>query len=246
VTEWEYHPAPDLEQGVAQRLAEFPREPSMLMYGARSAAALLVRAWLRIYHRLRIVGRENLPTEGSFILIANHASHLDAVTLTSGIPLRKLHRAFPAAAADYFFSSVPRSAFSAIFINALPFERQAGGAQSLTVCEDLLSRPGNILVIFPEGTRSTTGELGRFRSGIGRLAAGKPIPVVPAYLHGAARAWPKGSALPRPRPLSLRIGEPREYGDLPTNPGSVRRICGELHEAIADLGRRSEEAQPSV
>ena len=239
-SEWEYHPAPDLEEGVVERLKRFPREPSMLMYGARSAAALVLRAWLRTYHRLHIIGRENLPREGSFILVGNHTSHLDALALTASIPLKRLHRTFPAAAADYFFSSLPRSVISAVFINALPFERQAGGAQSLTVCEKLLARPGNILVIFPEGTRSTTGELGRFRSGVGRLAAGNSIAVVPAFLHGAARAWPKGSALPRPRRLTLRIGEPRVYADLPPNRDSVGRICTELREAVAELGRHKE------
>lgn len=239
--EWEYHPAPDLEQDIAQRLANFPRQPNMLMYAARSAAALLLRAWLRTYHRMRIIGRENLPAEGSFILIANHASHLDALALTASIPLKQLHRTFPAAAADYFFSSLPRSVVSAVFINAMPFERQAGGAESLTVCDELLAGDGNILVIFPEGTRSTSGELGRFRSGIGRLAAGRPIPVVPAFLHGAARAWPKGQALPLPRRLTLRIGEPREYGHLPADRESVRQICEELQAAVAELGARGHE-----
>lgn len=244
--EWEYHPAPDLEESVAQRLARFPREPTMLTYGARSAAALALRAWLRTYHRMRIIGRENLPSEGSFILVGNHTSHLDALALIASIPLKKLHSTFPAAAADYFFSSLPRSAFSAIFVNALPFERKGGGARSLTVCEQLLARPGNILVIFPEGTRSTTGELGPFQPGIGRLAAGKPILVVPTFLSGAARAWPKGAALPRPRRLKVWIGEPREYGDLPPNRESVRRICSELHEAVAELGRRCEKGERSA
>jgi 1-acyl-sn-glycerol-3-phosphate acyltransferase len=242
-SEWEYHPSPDLEEGIAQRLTRFPREPTMLAYGARSAAALALRAWLRTYHRLRIVGRENLPDDGSFVLVGNHSSHLDALVLTASIPLRKLHRTFPAASTDYFFSSLPRSAFAAIFINALPFDRHAGSARSLTVCEQLLARPGNILVIFPEGTRSTTGTLGPFRPGIGRLVAGKPIPVVPAYLHGAARAWPKGRALPRPHSLCLRIGEPREYGGLPQNRDSIRRISSELQEVVAELGRRSKEQE---
>jgi len=241
--EWEYHPAPDLEQNLAERLARFPREPTMLAYASRSAAAVALRAWLRVYHRLHIVGRDNLPHEGSFIVVGNHASHLDALCLIASIPLRKLHRTFPAAAADYFFSSLPRSAFASVFLNALPFERQAGGAQSLTVCEQLLARPGNILVLFPEGTRSMTGELGRFRSGIGRLAAGTAIPVVPAFLHGAARAWPKGSALPRPHRLRLHIGVPRLYADLPPNRESVGRICEELREAVAALGRRHEEKE---
>ena len=244
--EWEYHPAPDLDQSLAERLASFPREPTMLAYGLRSAAALVLRAWLGTYHRLRILGREHLPEDGSFIVVGNHASHLDALVLTACIPLRKLHRTFPAAAADYFFSSLPRSALSAIFINALPFERQAGGARSMRVCEQLLDGTGNILVIFPEGTRSTSGELGRFRPGIGRLAAGRPVPIVPAYLRGAARAWPKGRAFPRPRPLSLHLGPPRHYGDTPKDRDAVRHICVDLQEAVAKLGRHSEETSPSA
>ena len=121
---------------------------------------------------------------------------------------------------------------------------EAEGLEGLRRCAGALAR-GCGMLIFPEGTRSTTGELGRFRSGVGRLAAGKPIPIVPAHLSGAARAWPKGSALPRPRALSLRIGEPLEYGDLQQDRGSVRRICTELHDAVAELGRRSEEEERS-
>jgi 1-acyl-sn-glycerol-3-phosphate acyltransferase len=212
----------------------------MLAYALRSSVALAVRGWLRVYHRLRIVGRENMPTEGSFVLVGNHTSHLDALCLAASVPLRKLHRTFPAAAADYFFNSLPRSAISAVLINALPFERETKGAESLSVCARLLANAGNILVIFPEGTRSPSGELGRFRSGIGRLVAGTPIPVVPSHLSGAAAAWPKGRALPRPRALTLRIGQPRSYGELPPSHESVNSICEELHGAVAELGYQTE------
>ncbi len=235
--EWEYQPAADLEQSLAERLQSFPREPDMTIYALRSMAALLLRAWLRLYHRYRVTGRANLPTTGSFVMVANHSSHLDALCLLASLPLRSLHRAFPAAAADYFFSSMPRSAFSAIFINALPFERQLKGGQSLMVCGELLANPGNVLVLFPEGTRSETGELGRFRSGIGRLVAGRDVPVVPCYLHGAFRAWPKGAAVPRPHPLRLMIGEPRSYGSREPSRAAVGEIVEELHQAVCELGR---------
>ena len=117
--EWQYHPAPDLEEGVAQRLQGFRAEPTMLAFGVRSLAALLLRGWLRTYHGLRIHGREHLPLERSFILIGNHASHLDALALTASIPLGRLHNTYPAAAVDYFFKSLPRTIFSAVVINAL-------------------------------------------------------------------------------------------------------------------------------
>lgn len=242
--EWEYRPAPDLEKGLEERLRDFPREPDLMAYALRSAAALALRAWLRTYHRLRIIGRENLPAEGSFVLVGNHASHLDALCLTASLPLKQLHRAFPAAAADYFFSSFARSVFSAVLINALPFDREVKGEESLSVCARLLANPGNVLVLFPEGTRSPSGELGRFRSGIGRLVTGTSIPVVPSHLSGAAAAWPKGRAFPRPQPLCLRIGAPRSYEELSPSRESVRGTCEDLHDAVAELGRCGREPSP--
>jgi hypothetical protein len=217
MTEWEYHTPPDIDETMSEHLRNFPRQPYMLIYAIRSAAALLLRAWMRFYHRLRVEGWENLPGTGSFVLVCNHTSHLDTLSMLCSVPLKRLHQTFPAAAADYFFSSQPRSAVSAILINALPFDRKFKGAESLTVCSELLSNDGNVLIIFPEGTRTTTGELGRFRSGIG----------------------PKGKMIPRPFSLRLRIGAPRSYGHLEKTSESVRQICQELQESVAELGRRN-------
>ena len=110
MSNWQYHPASDFGLPWLQRLRRFPREPNMLWCAIRSLVALVLRGWLRIYHRLRIAGRENLPADGSFVLVANHSSHLDTLCLLAALPLAKLHRTFPAAAADYFFVSVPRMA----------------------------------------------------------------------------------------------------------------------------------------
>src|SRR4051812_9996120 len=166
---WHYDPAADLEQPLAEKLTRFPREPDMIVYGLRSLAALACRAWLRTYHRLSVVGRERLPADGSFVLVANHASHLDALTLLAALPLDKLHRAFPAAARDYFFVSTPRAFAATVLVNAMPFERVASPRQSLSVCRRLLDNPGNVLILFPEGTRSTTGAVGEFKPGVGLL-----------------------------------------------------------------------------
>lgn len=234
--EWTYAPPADLAQPLAERLKGFPREPEMWMYALRSGAAAVIRAWLGVYHRFRIHGREHLPTAGSFVMVGNHESHLDAPCLLAALPWRTLHRAFPAAAADYFFQSLPTAAFSSIVINALPFDREAKGAESLAVCRALLETPGNVLILFPEGTRSTTGELGRFRSGIGRLVEGTDVPVVPCRLVGAHRAWPKGAAIPRPAKLDLHIGAPRSFGHLQPGRETVGTICRELQEAVAGLG----------
>jgi len=232
---WHYEPVSDLDQPLLERLRRFPREPDITIYGIRSLAALIVRGWLRVYHRFKIVGREHLPAEGSFVLVANHTSHLDTLCLLAALPLRKLHRAFPAAAQDYFFVGMPRLAAAAILVNALPFARQIHHRQSLELCRKLLEKPGNILILFPEGTRSTTGLIGDFRPGIGLLAAGTSVPVVPCHLSGAFRAWPKGRWLPYPRAVRLRIGSPKIYSTLVPSRQTALQIAGELCEAVLAL-----------
>lgn len=237
---WTYDTAQDLDQPLIERLRHFPREPDMLVYGLRSLASLIIRACLRVYHRFEIIGREHLPAEGSFVMVANHASHLDAVCLLSALPLKKLHRAFPAAAADYFFESMPRIWMAAVVINALPFARQVQIRQSLSLCKTLLANPGNVLIIFPEGTRSVTGKLGKFKSGIGMLLAGNEVPVLPCFLAGAFKAWPKGRWLPRPAKLRLLIGTPRNYAGAATGKESACAIAAELQAAVDALREQHE------
>lgn len=233
---WKYHPSPTIGTPIAEVLREFPREPGMLAYTVRWIAAVFLRAWLRIYHRLRIDGRDNLPTGGSFVLVCNHSSHLDALCMLAAVPLRNIHHCFPAAAADYFFTSLPRSAVSATLINALPFDRMTGGARSLELCSALLGQDGNVLILFPEGTRTVTGATGRFRSGIGRLAAGNDIDILPCHLEGGLSAWPKGKPFPRPGRLHLRIGQARNYRHLDGSPGSVKAVCADLRRRVIELG----------
>ena len=131
---WRYDSMHDLDQTLVERLRRFPREPDMLVYGLRSIAALIIRGWLRAYHRFEIVGHEHLHTNRSFVMVANHSSHLDTLCLLAALPLRKLHCAFPAAAEDYFFRSVSRTWIAAVVVNALPFARQAHVRQSLSIC----------------------------------------------------------------------------------------------------------------
>ncbi len=235
MSEWQYEPAPDLDRDLSERLRTFPRQPHLWMLLARSIAAILIRIWLRIYHRLLIEGDEHIPANTSCILVANHQSHLDAPALLSCFPLNRLHRVFPAAAADYFFGSIKTSAFTSIVINGLPFDRRAKGAESLSICRSLLDNPGNVLVIFPEGTRSLTGELGRFRSGIGRLVEGSSIPVVPCYIQGAFDAFPKGSRFPRPKRIRIRIGQAVTYDHLPCGRSTVQTIVKDLHARVLSL-----------
>ena len=232
---WRYDSKNVLDRALAERLRRFPREPDMLVDSLRSLGALIIRAWLRAYHRFEIIGHENLRTNRSLVIVANHCSHLDTLCLLAALPLRKLHRAFPAAASDYFFQSVPRLWIAAVVVNALPFARQVHVRQSLSLCGELLGNPGTILIIFPEGTRSTTGEIREFKSGIGALVAGCDVAVVPCFIEGSFRAWPKGRRLPRPRKVRLIVGAPRNYRARKTDKIDICAVASELREAVNEL-----------
>jgi 1-acyl-sn-glycerol-3-phosphate acyltransferase len=232
---WRYAIAQDVERTPLERLRQFPREPDMLVYGLRSLGALIIRALLRVYNRFEIVGHENVRTNRSLVIVANHCSHLDTLCLLAALPLRKLHRAFPAAASDYFFQSVPRLWIAAVIVNALPFARQMRVRQSLSLCQQLLDNPGTILIIFPEGTRSTTGEVGEFKSGIGALVAARDVPVVPCFIDGSFRAWPKGRRLPRPRKVRLIVGTPRNYRTRTADKIDISAIASELRDVVNEL-----------
>jgi 1-acyl-sn-glycerol-3-phosphate acyltransferase len=225
----------EVDQASIDRLRQFPREPDMLVYGLRSLGAMIIRKLLHIYNHFEIIGQQNLRTNRSLVIVANHCSHIDTLCLLAALPLRKLHRAFPAAASDYFFQSIPRVWVAAILVNALPFARRARVRQSLSLCRELLAHAGSILIIFPEGTRSTTGEVGEFKSGIGALVAGRDVAVAPCFIDGSFQAWPKGKRFPRPRKIRLVVGTPRNYRDRGTDKIEIGAIAAELRDAVSEL-----------
>jgi 1-acyl-sn-glycerol-3-phosphate acyltransferase len=221
-----------LERKAIERLRRFPRQPDVIVYNFRAVIALLIRGLLRLYLRFEIVGWENVPNDKkSFVMVANHASHLDTLCLLAALPLARLHRAFPVAAEDYFFRSLPRTWFAAVAMNALPFGRRMRVRESLTLCARLLAEPGHVLIIFPEGTRSRTGAMQPFKPGVGALLAETEVDVLPCYVEGAFRAWPKGRRLPRPRKVRLIIGAARRYGGK----DEAGAIAAELRGAVEAL-----------
>ena len=234
--QWHYDPAADFDQAQMERLRDFPSAPGVLVVSVRSLAAVGLRGWLRVYHRLTIVGRHNLPVDRSFVLVANHASHLDTLCLLSALPLSRVHRTFPVAAKDYFCVNALQALLAKVVVNALPFDRHFAPWQCLSVCAHLLERPGTILILFPEGTRGGGPEPGEFKPGVALLAAGRDIPVVPCHLAGTHAALPKGTWFPRPKAIRLTIGLPHFYSHLPATKESAKQICRELREAVMLLG----------
>lgn len=228
---WTYTPSPLLDKSLAEQLTTFPRDPTLPVTGIRFLGMIFLKAFFAVYFRMRILGRGRIPKSGPFVLVANHSSHLDAVALACALPARQWHHAYAAAAQDYFFKGFFRSLVAVFFTNAVPFNRREDPRRSLELCADLLHVSHEALIMFPEGTRSPDGEVHEFRSGVGRLVAGTLVPVFPAYIAGAHRAWPKGSAIPRPRRITIAIGEPRTF----TSVSSPREVAAHLRDAVLEL-----------
>lgn len=158
---------------------------------------------------LNIRNRERLPSSGPAIVAANHNSHLDTLVLLSLFPLRDIHRVHPAAAADYFLSKPWLAWFSRQVIGIVPVTRSGGGLHHdpLEECHASLAR-GDILIIFPEGTRGEPEILQKLKSGIAHLAMHHPqVPIVPVFMHGLGRAMPKGECLLVPFFCDIFVGE---------------------------------------
>jgi long-chain acyl-CoA synthetase len=109
------------------------------------------------------------------------------------------------AAADYFFSDRWRRAYFSNFTNLVPMERVGSIRKSMEIAERVL-RQGRSLVVFPEGTRSVSGEMAEFLPSLGYLALKAESGILPAHIAGSHEALPKGSAVPKSRDLRVRFG----------------------------------------
>jgi 1-acyl-sn-glycerol-3-phosphate acyltransferase len=168
-------------------------------------------------------------------MVANHASHLDAVTLAAALPARYVGSVFPIAAGDTFFTKPATSIFATAFMNALPIWRHRCGTHSLDDLRDRLTISSCIYILFPEGTRTRTGEMASFKPGIGRLMAGTSLPVVPCYLHGTFRALPASRSLPRPSKICVTIGPPLQFDSASDDRVGWEKIARAAEDAVRKL-----------
>lgn len=205
---WRFEPARDLGLSGAQRRRSLLREVGLESAISCFVWCTITRMYLAIAHRLEIRGRNNLPPRAPFVLVANHASHLDAIVLGAILPARFVGAVFPIAAGDTFFTKAASSIFATACMNALPIWRKNCGAHSLEDLRERLAGGECVYILFPEGTRTRTSAMGKFKPGLGRLVAGTDVPIVPCYLRGPFEALPPSRKIPRWKKISVAIGEP--------------------------------------
>jgi 1-acyl-sn-glycerol-3-phosphate acyltransferase len=157
--------------------------------------------------------RRGLVPKGPCLIVANHNSHLDAALLMSLFPLRRIPHVHPVAAADYFGTSWLKRTMAMLLMNGMPIERHAkkSEADPLQPIADAL-QAGKSLIFFPEGSRGEAGVVAPFRPGVGRLVRSLPgLLVVPVFLSGPERIWPRGEVVPIPLRIDAIVGRPRRY-----------------------------------
>ncbi|MFJ9553746.1 MULTISPECIES: lysophospholipid acyltransferase family protein [unclassified Nocardiopsis] len=198
-----------------------------MLYGAfRQSASVLARTLCRP----TILGRENVPATGAVLLASNHLSFVDSIIIPLSVTQRPVRFL---AKSDYFEGSgvkgrLTKAVFSSL--GAMPVKRSdaRGAMMSLELMLDRL-REGEACVIYPEGSRSRDGRLYRGRTGVGHLAMESKAPVVPVALSGTQDVQPVGASMPRPRPFTIRFGEPLDFssGYDHLAPGKARRVIAD-------------------
>ncbi|MEZ4219302.1 MAG: AMP-binding protein [Polyangiaceae bacterium] len=197
------------------------------------------RAQMGFYDRVlrtTVTGRAFLPFNRNTIVAANHASHLDMGLVKFALGSYG-HDLVSLAAQDYFFEGNRwRKTYFENFTNLVPMSRSGSLRQSLRQAGTLLDE-GKTVLIFPEGTRSSDGEIHEFKSAVGYLALHHGIDILPVCLVGTNRALPKGSTVLRRRDVAARIGPPLCIDDL-------RRLTAgmsssEASRAVTELTRRA-------
>lgn len=195
--------------------------------------ALLVRPFLLVAIGLSVRHRERMPKDGPVIIAANHNSHLDTLALMALFPLSKLRKVRAVAAADYFLRNRWLKWLAVDLIGILPIERGTGkgGADPLAQAVAALDA-GDILILFPEGSRGEPEMRQAFKRGVGHIARRRPeIPVLPVFLRGFGKVLPKGDHLPVPFFCDVVIGEAMT--------GAGEGFMQRLEQAVDSLARET-------
>ena len=193
---------------------------------------LIAKPLARIFTGADVIGREHLPARGPAIVVANHNSHVDTLLILTIFPARTLAHVRPAAAADYFLKGPVIGWFSRRVIGIVPVERaKAGAGVDVLAPARAALAAGDIVLIFPEGTRGTAIDgMGPLKTGVARLAAAFPeAPVTPVWIAGAGRVLPKGEGVPVPLNCSVHVGPPLAWG------GDKDAFMEEVREALERL-----------
>ena len=182
----------------------------------------LFRILFRLSGGITIKGRENLPYSGAYIVAANHVSHIDPPVVGAALP----RPAYFMAKAELFSAGLFGRTIP--WVGAYPVKRGVADRAAIKRTLDLLAG-GEIVVIFPEGTRRPVGDLGEAESGFGWVASKTDVPIIPIGIVGSADLFPRGAKITRRARVKVNIGEPMMFNELRSSP--------DTRQSIKEIGR---------
>ncbi|WP_433387028.1 lysophospholipid acyltransferase family protein [Micromonospora sp. KLBMP9576] len=198
---------------------------------------LTVAPALRLAFRPTVEGLEHIPETGGAIFVGNHLSVADELFLGTVVPR---HLAFWAKS-EYFKGTGPKGTLTKFVLTglgAIPVER-AGGRAALSAFDSAIPvlKAGDLVAVYPEGTRSPDGRLYRGRTGAARLAVAAGVPVIPVGMTGTDKAQPIGTRVPRPgrAKINIRFGKPLDFTGRPDDRTSLREMTDEMMAEIQKL-----------
>jgi 1-acyl-sn-glycerol-3-phosphate acyltransferase len=199
---------------------------------------IVVGPILRVLFRPWIEGERNIPTRGGAILASNHLSFSDSIFL----PLMVSRRITFPAKKEYFTGTGVKGWAIRTFFTAtgqIPIDRSGGEASMAAMRQGLkFLRRGELLGIYPEGTRSPDGRLYRGKTGMARLALEAGVPIVPVAMVDTDKAQPTGQKIPNLHQVGMRIGAPMDfsrYAGQEEDRSVLRSITDEVMASLASL-----------
>jgi long-chain acyl-CoA synthetase len=235
---WEARARVSWQRLLAQPAAERRPLQRMPRPGMFRGTVRVARGFLGGYCGIASEGLEHLPVKGPFLLAANHTSHLDAFAVLVALGDRAREVSL-VGARDYFFNKTWKRLVLPQALHIIPFDREGDFLEGLRLCREVIGQ-GRSLLIFPEGTRSHTGEMLPFKAGVGVLAVELGLPIIPTAIEGTYQALPKGKALPRRHPIRVTFGAPvlpgpPDGGDEATAYERYRHVVERVRGAIEAL-----------
>jgi 1-acyl-sn-glycerol-3-phosphate acyltransferase len=200
---------------------------------------LVVGPILRTAFRPWITGHENIPKTGAVILASNHLSFIDSVFL----PLLIDRQISFLAKSDYYTGTGLKGWFTRTFLKSagmLPIDRSGGKASEASLQTGLgVLAKGEMLGIYPEGTRSPDGKLYRGRTGVARMILEGDVPVVPVAMIDTEKVMPIGRRLPKVRRIGMIVGEPLDFSRFHGMEGDRFILRSITDEIMYELNRLS-------
>jgi 1-acyl-sn-glycerol-3-phosphate acyltransferase len=194
-----------------------------------------LRSLYRVFSRITVEGRERIPRTGALIVAPTHESYLDPTVVGAFLPRGLCYMARRTLFWRKTGTGDRRKLLAGAFADwawVIEVDLAAGGRDAVRKCLEKLAE-GHAVLIFPEGTRSVTGEVQEFETGVGLIALRSGAPVLPISIDGTRRIWGKGEKRPRlfAGPVRVVFGEPVSY----EKPTRAEEVAADLRRRILDL-----------